>query len=698
MRDLCPLFDPTSVAVVGASEDPRKWGNWLARRALRGERRRQVLLVNRAGGEILSRPAFRSLSELPDGAELVVIAVPAPVLEQTVDDALEAGARAIVAITAGTTGEGLDAELARRVRDAGAVLLGPNCLGVYDADSGLELVSNDLPAGTIGLLSQSGNLALEVGLLAKESGLGFSRFVSLGNQADLEAAELIEALAEHDRTEAIALYIEDFRDGRAFTRAAARATELGKPVILLTVERHAATERAVRSHTGALASDTAAIDAACRAAGIERVSTPSELVDLAQGLIRSAPPRGRRVAVLADGGGHGGIAASLASAAGLELPELGPETVARLRAELPPTAACSNPVDLAGGGEQDIRTFERAAKALLGSGEVDAVLMTGYFGGYAEYGDMFGDSEVAVGEALALAARAAGRPLVTQTMHAGTSGADALRRSGAPVYREIAPATEVLARLVQRAERAQQRGPGGIEVAQLPAPAQPLTRTDYGDVRTLLEQGGIPFARQRSVTTPDEALRAAGEIGYPVVLKALGQLHKSDAGGVALGLQTEGQLAEAFQDMDARLRPPSFSVEAMAPIADGVELLIGARWDPRFGPIALAGLGGVFTEVMRDVTVALAPVSDGDAVAMLRRLRGWPLLDGVRGRPPLDVAAAAAALSALSRVSAEHPELAELEINPLLVLPHGAVALDARAVPMAGQEPDPHQITSVRGA
>jgi acyl-CoA synthetase (NDP forming) len=685
MRDLRPLFDPTSVAVVGASEDPRKWGNWLARRALRGERRRQVMLVNRAGGTILSRPAFRSLGELPDGAELVVIAVPAPVLEQTVDEALEIGVRAIVAITAGTTGGALDAELARRVRDAGAVLLGPNCLGVYDAASGLELVSNDLPAGTIGLLSQSGNLALEVGLLAKESGLGFSRFVSLGNQADLETAELIEALAEHDQTEAIALYVEDFRDGRAFTRAAARATELGKPVILLTIERHAATERAVRSHTGALASDSVAIDAACRAAGIERVRTPGELVDLAQGLIRSTAPRGRRVAVLADGGGHGGIAASLASTAGLELPELGPETVAKLEAELPPTAACSNPVDLAGGGEQDIRTFERAAKVLLGSGEVDSILMTGYFGGYAEYGEVFGDSEVAVGEALALAARAAGRPLVTQTMHSNTSGADALRRSGTPVYRSIAPATEVLARLVQRAESEQQRGANRIEVAGLPEPAEPVSETEYGDVRALLTDGGIRFADQRTVTTLDEALRAGAQIGYPLVLKALGQLHKSDAGGVALGLQTEQQLAQAFEDIDARLHPSSFSVETMAPIDDGVELLIGARWDPRFGPIALAGLGGVFTEVMRDVTAALAPVTEAQAGVMLRRLRGWPLLDGARGRPQMDVEAAAAALAALTRVIAEHPELAELEVNPLLVLPRGAVALDARAVPAQSQ-------------
>ncbi len=679
-RDLQPLFDPASVAVVGASDDPRKWGNWLARRALRGEHRRTVSLVNRAGGEILSRPAWRSLTELPQGAELVVIAVPASALEQTVEEALTVGARAIVAITAGTTGGRLDGELAARVRAAGAVLLGPNCLGVYDAASELELVSNDLPPGTIGLLSQSGNLALEVGLLARETGLGFSRFVSLGNQADVEAAELIEALAEHDRTEAIALYVEDFRDGRAFTRAAAAATACGKPVVLLTIDRHAATERAVRSHTGALASDSAAIDAACRAAGIERVRTPSDLVDLVQGLIRTTPPQGRSVAVLADGGGHGGIAASLATAAGLELPELEPQTVAALRAELPDTAACSNPVDLAGGGEQDIRTFERAARVLLRSGEVDAVLMTGYFGGYAEYGDLFGDSEVAVGEALALASRAAGRPLVTQTMHADTPGADALRRSGAPVYRTIEQATRVLARLVRRAEHGrQQQWPDAVP--SLPAPATAVTDHEYGGVRALLERGGVPFSAQRTVASLSDARAAAVAIGYPVVLKAVGQLHKSDAGGVALGLRDEAALIRAFADIADSLQPPAFSVEAMAPTADGVELLIGTRWDARFGPIALVGLGGIYTEVMRDVVVALAPVAEEQAAEMLRSLRAWPLLAGARGRPPLDSDAAAAALAALTRFAAKHPELAEVEVNPLLVLARGAVALDARAVP-----------------
>lgn len=673
-RDFRALFDPRSIAVVGASEDPRKWGNWLALRALRGEHRRGVFLVNRSGDEVLSRPTYRSLAEVPEPVELVVIAVPASSLEQTVEDSLVAGARAIVAITAGTAGDPREAALAARVRAAGAVLLGPNCLGVFDAGAELDLVSNDLPAGTVGLLSQSGNLALEIGLLAREAALGFSRFVSLGNQADLDAAELIGAFTEHDRTEAIALYIEDFRDGRAFARAAAAARDRGKPVVLLTLDRTEATARAARSHTGALASELAAVEAACRAAGIVRVNTPGELVDVVQALIRGPRPHGRRVAVLADGGGHGAIAASLAGSASLELPELSEPTVAALQARLPPTAACSNPIDLAGGAEQDIRSFVRCTQVVLDSGDVDSVLMTGYFGGYAEYGEVFGDAEVAVGEALARTARRAGRTLVVQTMYPRTPGAEALRRGGVPTYRSIEQAIGALERLVRHAEATP------WPIPDLTAPAAPIDGDGYADARALLAGAGIPFAAKRTVRSLAEAAATADELGYPVVLKALGLLHKSDAGGVALGLEDPAALSDAFGRIDARLSPPEFSIERMAPLGDGLELLLGVRWDERFGPVALAGLGGIYTEVIGDVAVALAPVTVDDARRLLAKLRGWPLLRGVRGRSGLDVDAAAAALAALSEVACAHPEIRELEINPLLVLGDGALALDARAV------------------
>jgi acyl-CoA synthetase (NDP forming) len=678
-RDLRSLFAPRAVAVVGASDDPVKWGNWLGRGALRGENRRSVFLVNRRGGEVLGRPAYRSLGELPEPAELVVVAVPAQAVEPTVEEAIAAGARAIVAITAGEAdgdaGGARDAALAARARQAGVALLGPNCLGVFDSGAELELVPNPLPTGRIGLVSQSGNLALELGILAEEAGLGFSRFVSLGNQADLEAADLIADLAGHDATELVALYIEDFRDGRAFAAAAAAAVDAGKPVVLLTIEHSEAAARAVRSHTGALASDALAIDAACRAAGIERVRTPHELIHLAHGLLRGGRLRGRRVAVLADGGGHGGIAAALAHDAGLELPCLSDGLVARLREGLPPTAACANPIDLAGGGEQDIHSFDRSARLLLGSGEVDALLMTGYFGGYSDYVETMAREEVAVAEALADAADAGDRPLFVQTMYPHSRTAQALRRRGVPVYRSIERAVAVLARLASAAARPA----GGIP--DLPPPAEPITGAGYAEARALLAAGGAPFAPARVVASAEEAAPAASELGYPIVLKALGLLHKSDAGGVVLGLRDEAAVGRAAAELDERLRPPAISVERMAPVTEGVELLIGARWDRRFGPVVLVGFGGLYTEVLRDVAVGLAPVDAEGAERMLLSLRAAPLLRGARGRPPVDVAAAAEAVERLSLVAASHPEVAEIEINPLLVTADGALGLDARVVP-----------------
>jgi len=682
LRDLTPLFEPASVAVVGASDDPVKWGNWLARRALRGASRRAVYLVNRRGGVVMGTHSHRSLAELPETPELVVLAVPPAALESAMDEAIAAGTRAVVVITAdGDAGGARDVALATRAREAGVILLGPNCLGIFDAAAELELVPNDLPRGSIGLLSQSGNLALEIGALAEAAELGFSRFVSLGNQADLEMAELIHELSEHDGTELIAIYVEDFRDGRAFARAAEAATRADKPVVLLAVDHSEATARAVRSHTGALASEGAAIDAACHAAGMQRVNAPQELVDLAQGLLGVGPPQGRRVAVLADGGGHAGIAAALSSDAGLELPALSANLRQTLRRRLPPSAAVANPIDLAGGGESDIRNFDRTTRTVLGSGEVDAVLMSGYFGGYTDYAETLGRGEAAVAEALADAVAETGRPLLVQTMHPEAAAAHGLRRRGVPVYRTIERAVGVLARLADRAGRR----PRGVPA--LPPPAEPIAAATYMDARSLLAAGGVPFQPARVVSTAGKAVTVAEEIGYPVVLKALATLHKSDIGGVVLGLRDERTLAAAFAELNERLAPPAIAIERMAPLDEGVELLVGVRWDARFGPVALVGMGGVFTEVLRDVAVSLAPVDEAMARALLLSLRAAPLLMGARGRPPVDVDAAASAVAAVSRVAAVHPEVAEIEVNPLLALPQGAAGLDARIL-LRGAPPD----------
>jgi len=674
-RDLRPLFEPRSVAIVGVSADPGKWGYWFARDAARGAHRRSVHLIGRSGGELHGLPVLPSLAGLPEAPELVVLSVPAAGLEAAVDESLAAGAKAIVAIAAGV-GHERERAIVARVRAAGAVLLGPNCLGVFDAAGELDLASNPLPSGPVGLVSQSGNIALETGLLLADVGLGFSRLASIGNQADLDVTDVLRDLAAHDGTKAIGVYCEDFRDGRAFAEAARTA---GKPVVLLTVGQTEASTRAARSHTGALTSSLDAVDAACRAAGVHRVETPRRLVETLQALLAAERPCGRRVAVVGDGGGYGAVACDLLGAHDLELPVLSDDVQDALRSSLPPTAATANPVDLAGAGEQDAFSFSRTTRTLLESGDVDAVLFTAYFGGYSSLSDELRDRELAVAGELARAAHETGVPLVVHTMYWDAPPARALRDAGIAVYRAIESAVDAVAALVDDVQPPS-------AVATLPDAAPPVAGVAYAEARASLAAAGVPFGAARPASARDGAVAAAAELGYPVVLKALGTLHKSDAGGVVVGIAGPEELRAAVADLRRRLDPPGYSVERMAPVGDGVELIVGAGRDPRFGPVAAVGLGGIYTEIFGDVAVGLAPLDVAEAERMLFSLRGAALLAGARGRPACDVRAAAEAAVALSRVAAAYPRIAEIEVNPLLVTAEGAVALDARVIEIDAED------------
>ncbi|MEV7415266.1 acetate--CoA ligase family protein [Streptomyces sp. NPDC089919] len=684
-RDLTALFDPRSVAVVGASDDPAKYGHAVASQALRAPDRRPVHLVNRRGGTVLGQRAATSLAAVGEPVDLVVISVPGTGFEAAVDDALACGARAIVAITAGFAEAGpaglvRQRAVADRVREAGAVLVGPNCLGIADNTTELYLASDRFAPGGVALLSQSGNLALELQLRGAPHGLGFSRFVSLGNQADVTLVDLVEDCARHEETAAIAVYAEDFGDGRAFARAAAAA---GKPVVLLTAGRGSASARSAQSHTGALTSSADVVAAACRDAGVELVHTPREMTVVLAALAAGRRARtGRRTAVFTDGGGHGAIAADAAEDAGLEVPELAGSTQDRLRGVLWEQSAVGNPVDLAGMGEQRPGSYADTVAGLLAADEVDAVLMTGYFGGYAASegglgGGPAGGSALAEGEVRAARditahLAAAPKPLVVQSMYPQSPSCRVLAGAGIPVFSATEDAARALAALTARAPAA------GIPA--LPLAAAPLRDPGYHSVRALLASAGVPFPAAREITDEDELLAAAEDFYGPYVLKALHVLHKSDAGGVALNLPDRAALLAAYRQMHARLGAPAYSVEAMADLTGGVELIVGVNRDPRFGPVAMVGLGGVFTETLRDVAFALAPLSAAHAERLLRGLRGAPLLAGARGRPPVDVAAAAAVIERITTVAAAHPEIAELEVNPLLVRSDGALALDGRAV------------------
>ncbi|MFG2309262.1 acetate--CoA ligase family protein [Streptomyces sp. NPDC048566] len=682
-RDLSALFDPFSVAIVGASDDPAKYGHAIATQALRSGHSRPVHLVNRRGATVLGRTAATSLSAIGDPVDLAVISVPAAGFEAAVDEALACEARAIVAITAGfaetgAAGRERQRAVAERVRAAGAVMVGPNCLGITDNTTGLHLASDHFTPGRVALLSQSGNLALELQLRCQPHGLGFSRFVSLGNQADVTLVDLLADCARHEGTDAIAVYAEDFADGRAFAEAAAVA---GKPVVLLTAGRGHASARSAQSHTGALTTSNDVVTAACRDAGVELVATPRELTTVLAALSGGRRAKGRRVAVLTDGGGHGVIAADAVEATGLGVPELAPVTQARVGEALWEQSAVGNPVDLAGMGEQDPSSYAATVATLLDADDTDAVLMTGYFGGYAAAVDglcggsaVLSEGEQAAARSIAARMDGGGKPLVVQSMYPESPSCRILVAAGVPVFAATEDAARALAVLAAGASGHR------TVVASLPAADEPLTHTGYLEIRRALEAAGVAFPAAREIRDEAELLAAADDIAGPYVLKALHLLHKSDAGGVALGLADRDDLVAAFRDMRERLRAPSYSVEEMADLSEGIELIVGVNRDPRFGPVAMVGLGGILAEALKDIDFGLAPLPAGRALDLLRGLRTASLLDGVRGRPAVDVEAAAQAVERITAFAAAHPEIAELEVNPLLVRPDGVFALDSRAV------------------
>ena len=675
------LFSPRTVAVIGASADSAKWGHILAQRALSSPGDRTVLLVNAHGGEVLGHPTHPSAQAAAAAhdvdVDLAVLCVPVGRFVASVSDAVAAGARAIVAITAGlseTGAEGarLEDEALAIARGAGAVLVGPNCLGVVDTTTGLQLAHAVLPAGDVAVLSQSGNLVLDLAGLLADRGLGVSRFVSLGNQADLGVVDLLRACVDHDGTRAVAVYTEDVVDGRAFLDVARALRDAGKPLVLLAPGRSEAAVRSAASHTGSLTSSSMVIDAACAAVGAHRVDHPTQMADLLVALRAPRRMPGRRAAVIADGGGHAAVAADALAVAGLRTPVLTGEVTTELGLALWPQATVTNPVDLAGAGEQDVASYARGVQILLASDQVDGVLLTGYFGGYSTEQSNLTEPELAAAHQMADAVVAQGKPLVVQTIYPESPTSRVLLAAGIPVHRDVDRACTVLAGLVE---------PGTAGLAQqLPTLAPPVTDTTYDAARALFAEAGVAFPAAVSVTDDSGLEVALDSLGFPVVLKATGRLHKSEGGGVVVGLADRDEARSAYVDLVTRLAPPAVSVEAMADLTDGVEVIVGSVRDPRFGSVVMVGLGGIFTEVLDDTACAIAPVSADAARDLLLSLQGAPLLRGARARAPVDLDALAEVVARVSRLAAAHPELIELELNPVLAGPGGVVALDARVV------------------
>ena len=688
--DMAVFNDPASVAVVGASEDQAKWGYWLAAGALSGQHRRRVHLVNRRAEELFGQRCLPSLSDLDETPELVTLCVPAPHVDAIVDEALALGVRGFLGITTGIAEE---TELAARIRRGGARLLGANSLGIFDSATDLRLAWGDFAPGPLAVVSQSGQLGSELAALGARQGIGISRFVSIGNQSDVSASELLAALEQHEPTRVIALYLESFTDGELLFETLRTLRRAGKPTLLLTIGASTASARLARSHTGSLTSSLDLVDAACRAAGVVRVNTPSELIDLACTALTSTVPVGSRVAVVGDSGGQSGVAADRAGAAGLTVPAFSAPLESSLAATLPSGAACSNPVDLAGAGEQDLDTYAEIPARLLAADEIDAVVLTGYFGCYARDIEALAEREGEVARRLGKIVHDTGKPIVVHTMAPDTPTVQTLWSSQIPAFGDIDATLHALAGMARLAnpgrlpaatadgDTTSPTGGEETDSTAVTSPGEDRPVAGYWAGRALLSEAGVRFPRGREVRTADDLTALADHLQAPFVLKAGWVEHKTECGGVSLGIADGQALSASLADMRARLGDGDYVVEEQDTRGDVVEILVGARRDPDLGPVVVVGAGGVEAEVHPDVAVDVAPVDPATATGMLERLRCAALLHGWRGRPRVAVEELAALVSAVSRLLVTRPDIDDIELNPVRVGPDGAIAVDALVLP-----------------
>ena len=673
------FFDPGSVAVLGASNDSSKWGFWLAAGALRGSERRRVYLINATAASIQGQPTYARLRDLPETPELLVISVPGPTVAGVVAEALENGVRAFLIISARVP----DADrLAATIRETGGRLIGPNSLGIVDSHADLLLAWGNFIPGSLAVVTQSGQLGTEIATLAARSGLGVSRFASIGGQSDVRAAEVLATLVDDPATAQVALYLESFTGGAALVSALKALRAAGKPTMILTTGASSAGARLARSHTGSMTSAMDTVDAACRAAGAIRLATPGQLVELAGFFASAWLPKDRRIGVLSDSGGQGAIAADTAESWGLDVRDLSAGGAGRVSELLPEADHIVNPIDLDGAGEKNLDVYADLAEVLLTDTDIDAVVVSGYFGCYGEDVPDLRDRELAVVDRLGELVAEAKKPVIVHSMSASSPAVTRLWEFGIPAYTSIEAAMRVLARAGFYAAHSGRL----TESLELTGPVTPWG-TGYAAARAVIEGAGIPVPAGVTVGSvgpgesraPAEAAKAS-ELRPPFALKAGWPAHKTEVGGIVLGLSDLPAVETAYADMVGRLGEGEYILEEMDTREHVVEILVGGRQDENFGPLVIVAAGGTETELFADTWLELAPVTHTEALDMISRLSCSRLLTGWRGRPAADIDALAEIIVAVSRMVAGNNAIAEIEINPVRVAPDGALAVDALVV------------------
>jgi acetyl coenzyme A synthetase (ADP forming)-like protein len=709
------LLAPRSIAVIGASRRAGTIGHELFRNLLAYDFQGPVYPVNPTSVSVAGVRAYPSILDIPDTIDVALVVVPADTVPAVVDDCAKKGVHGVVIISAGFAevgSSGRDAEQAivATARRNGMRVIGPNCLGIVNTSPDVQMNATFAPVvpvrGPVAFLSQSGGLGIELMSRTGELGIGVSEFVSVGNKSDVSGNDLLQHWETDPNTEVILFYLESFGNPRKFARLARRIARR-KAIVAVKGGRTQAGSRAASSHTAALASPDVAVDALFRQAGVIRVDTLEQLLDTAQVLAHQPLPPGRRVAIIGNAGGPGILAADACAGAGLDVPELTAATQAALRAFVAVDASVRNPIDLVASATAE--QYERALRVVLADAEVDAVL--------AMFVPPLVTEAADVAHAIARAAGDAGtKPVVACFL--GRAGVPEALRGGTdartvPSFAFPEAAAHALARAAELADW--RRRPTGtvpeyhdIDEAAARRLVDEQLRTRPPDAdgvwldatasAALLACFGIPVLAPRRVHSADEAAAAATELGYPVVLKAGAPdlVHKTDVGGVALRLPDADAVRAAYSAMADRLGDEMGGGIVQRMAAPGIETIVGVTQDPSFGPLVLFGYGGVAAELLADRTLRLVPMTDVDAGEVVRSLRSSPLFFGYRGQPAVDVAALENLLLRVATLADVVPEVSEMDLNPVIVSEHGAVAVDVKVRVQLAPAPLPADFRRLR--
>ena len=692
---LAPFFSPHGIALVGASTDPSKLGYGLARNLVQCNYQGAIHFVNPKGGSLLGRPMYPSVVDLPDPVDLAIILIPAAGVANVLNECATRGIHAVIVASGGFRETGdlggkLEKELMDIARHFGIRVIGPNCIGLLDTHLPLDatfLPPPGPPPGDVAFISHSGAICAAVIDWARGQGFGLSRLVSLGNQADVNETDVLAPVAEDQFTRVLTLDLEGVSDGQRFVQEARKITRQ-KPIVALKVGRYPSGQRAAASHTGALAGQENAFNAAFRRAGVIRADTTEELFDWARALAWCPLPKGRAIAILTSAGGPGVTAADALEMNGMSLAVLSPDTQAKLAKLLPPAASLNNPVDMLASASPE--QFAACLQVLLNDPGVNGVLVVTppppmhTAGAVAKTMiPVIHDSEKPVTIALM------GERLIQEAV-------EHFRAARVPEYRFPERAASALAVLAQRAEYLDHERDSQFVQADVDKDAVQKVLNQRGKNRSylsasetsaILDAYHLPRVPMRLVTTSDEAVEFANELGYPVVLKISSPdiTHKSDIGGVMLNLVDSEAVSIGFTEIisNAQVAFPQANIQGVyvqRMLPAGQEVILGAIQDAQFGPLVMFGSGGVEVEGLKDVTFALAPLTLQDAEWMLENTWAGRRLHGFRSLPPADRQAVLKAIMLLGQLSADFPQLAEIEINPLRVFPdsQGTAAVDVR--------------------